>query len=123
MDHAQWRSRLLELPDSTESRPFGPGVLVYKTAGRMFALLSEDREPPRLSLKCEPGRALQLRDAFAAVIPGYHLNKEHWNTIDLDGSLPDELLDDLVEHSWERIVAGLSRKEQARLQLLKGGTA
>jgi len=102
---------------TAEEEPFGPGVWVYKVCGRVFALLTQDGEPPRLSLKCDPARAQELRAAFPAVIPGYHLNKEHWNTLVLDGSLPAALVEDLVEHSLDRVAAGLRRAERQALEL------
>jgi len=110
------------LPGAVEEEPFGPGVWVWKVGGRMFALLTQDGEPPRLSLKCDPARALELRAAFAAVTPGYHLNKEHWNTIVLDGSLPPALVEDLVRHSHDRVVAGLPVRTRRALEL-KGASS
>ena len=111
------RKRLTTLPLATEEEPFGPGVWVYKVCGRIFALLTQDGQPARLSLKCDPARALELRAALAAVTPGYHLNKEHWNTLALDGSLPEALVEDLVEHSFECVAAGLKRAERQALEL------
>jgi predicted DNA-binding protein (MmcQ/YjbR family) len=119
MNRAAWRRHLAAMSGSIEEQPFGPGVFVYKIGGRIFALLTEDGEPPRLSLKCDPERALHLRAAHAAVEPGYHLNKEHWNTLLLDGSLPEALVFDLVEHSWERVAAGLPKSVRSGLELRK----
>ena len=109
------------MPGAVEEEPFGPGVWVWKVGGRIFALLTQDDEPPRLSLKCDPVRAQELRAAFAAVTPGYHLNKEHWNTIVLDGSLPPALVDELVDHSHELVAARLPAKTRQALAL-KGAT-
>ncbi|MDP2360893.1 MAG: MmcQ/YjbR family DNA-binding protein [bacterium] len=111
------RQRLAAFPLATEEEPFGPGVWVYKVCGRVFALLTQEGEPPRLSLKCDPARALELRAAFATVTPGYHLNKEHWNTLALDGSLPPALVEDLVDHSFQRVAAGLRRAERQALAI------
>lgn len=116
------RRLLGRLPGAVEEEPFGPGVWVWKVGGRMFALLTQSDEPPRLSLKCDPGRALDLRAAFPAVTPGYHLNKEHWNTIGLDGSLPPALVEDLVRHSHELVVAGLPARTRRALEL-QGATS
>lgn len=102
------REHCLSLPGSEETLPFGPEVIVYKVAGRMFALLIPEDEPPRMNLKCEPERALELRDRHEAVRPGWHMNKRHWNTVQLDGSLPAGLLRELIEHSHALVVAGLS---------------
>jgi predicted DNA-binding protein (MmcQ/YjbR family) len=104
------RTILLEQPAAGESTPFGPDVLVYKVAGRMFATLAVDEatETVRMNLKCDPERAERLRAEHEAILPGYHMNKRHWNTLVLDGSLPSGLVRELIEHSWELVVAGLS---------------
>ncbi|MEW1862486.1 MmcQ/YjbR family DNA-binding protein [Streptomyces sp. NBC_00669] len=108
----------LELPETTEENPFGPGVDVYKVAGKVFAILSPDADPPSVSLKCDPALSLHLRDHYAAVTPGYHLNKKHWNTVALDGTIPPDEIDDLVAHSYSRVVAGLPKATRDRLTLL-----
>ena len=105
----------LALPEVTEEQPFGPEVDVYKVAGKVFALIAPEEIPPTVSLKCEPGRALSLRAEYEAVIPGYHLNKKHWNTVILDGTVPDDEIEELVAHSYERVVAGLPRTARDRL--------
>jgi predicted DNA-binding protein (MmcQ/YjbR family) len=105
------------MPGAVEEEPFGPGVWVWKVGGRMFALLTQDGEPPRLSLKCDPMRAQELRAAFPAVTPGYHLNKEHWNTLALDGSMPPALVDELTEHSHALVSARLPAKVRLALAL------
>lgn len=110
------RQRLSGQPGSTEEEPFGPGVWVYKVCGKVFALLTQDG-PVRLSLKCDPVRAQELRAAFPAITPGYHLNKEHWNTLALDEALPPALVQDLIEHSHERVAAGLRKAERQALEL------
>ena len=96
------------LPGATEEQPFGPDVDVFKVGGKIFALLSP--EPPgSISLKCEPEWAVELRELYDAVGPGYHLNKRHWNTITLDASIPDEVLVSMVTHSYDRVVVGLPK--------------
>jgi predicted DNA-binding protein (MmcQ/YjbR family) len=95
------------LPGATEEQPFGPAVDVFKVGGKIFAILSPEEAPGSISLKCEPEWALELRDRYAAVEPGYHLNKRHWNTVTLDGSIPDEVLLSMVTHSYDRVVGGL----------------
>jgi len=102
----------LSLPHAVEDTPFGPEALVYKVAGKMFALLLPYDVPARLNLKCEPEYALELRDRHAAIRPGYHMNKRHWNTLTLDGSLPTRLVHDLVRHSYDRVVAGLPARQK-----------
>lgn len=102
-------------PGSTENYPFGDDVAVFKVAGKMFALISLDAPPGSASLKCDPDLAVVLRHRFPAVTPGYHLSKRHWNTVELDGSLPDGELLDLIDHSYDLVVAGLTRAVRARL--------
>ncbi len=99
----------LSKPGAEESTPFGPDVLVYKVAGKMFALAVPDDFPARINLKCDPERALALRDEYESITPGYHMNKRHWNTLVLDGSLPSKLVRDLIDHSYELVVASLPK--------------
>ncbi len=89
-------------------------MTVFKVAGKMFALLL-DAETPRLTLKCDPHLALALRERFPAVGPGYHSNKRHWNTIDLNGSIPENELLEMIEHSYQLIVGRLTKAEHATL--------
>lgn len=112
MDLPEAIDRCLAKPGSGESTPFGPDVLVFKVGGKVFALTDPSGFPPRLNLKCDPGRAVQLRAEFAGIIPGYHMNKKHWNTVVLDGSLPSELVADLIDHSYDLVVASLPRSRQ-----------
>ena len=100
------------LPGAVEDYPFGDGVVVFKVAGKMFALVSLGPPPGTISLKCNPELALELRAQYEAVTPGYHLNKRHWNTIALDGSLPAEELAELVSHSHGLVVAGVRRADR-----------
>ncbi|MGO9909440.1 MAG: MmcQ/YjbR family DNA-binding protein [Solirubrobacteraceae bacterium] len=97
MDAAALRRRCLSLPGSTETFPFGPQTSVFKVGGKMFALSRLAGDPLQISLKCEPALADQLRDAHPAVRPGYHLNKRHWNTVRIDGSIADQLVEDMIE--------------------------
>ncbi len=106
----------LGLPEAAEEQPFGPGVEVYKVAGKIFALLSPARMPPTVALKCDPHLAVALREEYEAVIPGYHLNKKHWNTVILDGTVPDAEIEDMVVHSYERVIAGFPRLVRQRLE-------
>lgn len=109
------RSLCLAMPQAEETQPFGPDTLVYKVAGKMFALTVPDDYPPRVNLKCDPERARELRDEHEAILPGYHMNKRHWNTLVLDGTLPSRLVSDLVQHSYELVVAGLPAKDRQTL--------
>jgi predicted DNA-binding protein (MmcQ/YjbR family) len=107
-------SLLAALPGSTEEYPFGPHVAVYKLGGKIFALVPVDASPPSISLKCEPEYAAGLRDIYDSIKPGYHLNKRHWNTITLDGSVPEDLVLDLVRHSYGLIMASLPKAWRSR---------
>ena len=104
------RSHLLAKPAVTEETPFGPDVLVYKVLGKMFATLAFENEEGRMNLKCDPIRALELRDEHDAILPGYHMNKKHWNTLRLDGSLSPSLITGLMDHSYDLVVQGLPAK-------------
>ncbi|MEM6912320.1 MAG: MmcQ/YjbR family DNA-binding protein [Verrucomicrobiota bacterium] len=116
-DLAAIHELLLSLPEVSEGTPFGPEVLVYKVADKMFATLSPEEVPVRMNLKCQPDRALDLRDRYQAIQPGYHMNKKHWNTVFLDGSLPAPLVADLIRHSYERVLAGHSKAVRERIRL------
>jgi predicted DNA-binding protein (MmcQ/YjbR family) len=102
-------------PGAVEDYPFGDDAAVFKVAGKMFALVSLGSPPGSVSLKCDPDVAVELRGQYAAITAGYHLNKRHWNTVTLDGSVPDEELLELIDHSYELVVAGLTRAERKQL--------
>lgn len=102
----------LSKPAAEETTPFGPEVLVYKVCGKMFALTNPDDFPPRINLKCDPERAVVLRDEFEAVAPGYHMNKKHWNTVTLDDSIPSELITEWIDHSYNLVVATLPKRRR-----------
>lgn len=115
MNLASLRSYLLSKPGATADYPFGAQPLVVKVAGKMFALVTEDATPLQISLKCEPEHAQFLRDSFPAVRPGYHLNKEHWNTVTLDGSIPPGGIQALIDESYRLVVDGLTKAQRGRL--------
>jgi predicted DNA-binding protein (MmcQ/YjbR family) len=115
MDATELRGCCLERPGAIEDFPFGPKHSVFKVAGKMFALSALDRTPLEVSLKCEPELARGLRASYGAIRPGYHLNKRHWNTITLDGSLPDQLVRDLIEDSYDLVVSALPRRMRETL--------
>jgi predicted DNA-binding protein (MmcQ/YjbR family) len=106
------RAWCLDRAGAVEEFPFGPRTSVFKVGGKMFALSALDAEPLAVSLKCEPELAAQLRATHPAIAPGYHLNKRHWNTVTLDGSLPDEMLRDMLEDSYDLVVDGLPRSRR-----------
>jgi predicted DNA-binding protein (MmcQ/YjbR family) len=100
---------------AVEDFPFGRDHSVFKVAGRIFAISTLERVPLAVSVKCEPELAVQLRASYAAIRPGHHLNKRHWNTITLDGSLPDQLVRDLVEDSYDLVVGALPKRTRDEL--------
>jgi predicted DNA-binding protein (MmcQ/YjbR family) len=107
MNARELRERCLSFRGAAETFPFGPETSVFKVAGKMFALSRLANSPLRVSLKCEPPLAEQLRAAYTAVLPGYHLNKRHWNTVIIDGSMPDQTIRDMIEDSYDLIVSKL----------------
>jgi predicted DNA-binding protein (MmcQ/YjbR family) len=115
MDAIELRRWCLRQAGAIEDFPFGPEHSVFKVSGKMFALSALDRSPLEVSVKCEPELALSLRDSYSAIRPGYHLNKRHWNTITLDGSLPDQLVRDLIEDSYDLVVSALPKRVREQL--------
>ena len=105
----------VNLPGAEETYPFGDGVAVIKVGGRMFALVPLFEEPGSVNLKCDPAQALELREMYPGIRPGYHQNKRHWNTVDLDGSGEDDVVRGLIANSYELVVAGLPRSIRAEL--------
>jgi predicted DNA-binding protein (MmcQ/YjbR family) len=109
MDWDRLRDLCLGLAGAEETFPFGAETSVFKVAGKMFALSRSRDDPLRVSLKCEPLLAEQLRAAHPAITGGYHLNKRHWNTVVIDGSLPDRMIADMIEDSYDLVVSRLPR--------------
>ena len=110
------RAHCLAKPAATEGHPFGPGALVMKVAGKVFAIVMEERDPLEVSVKCEPDLAESLRRAYPAVAPGWHLNKRHWNTITLDGTCTDDEVRAWIDDSYDLVVAGLPASRRRELQ-------
>jgi len=102
MDLAFFRNYCLSKENVTEEFPFGEGTLVYKVNGKMFAL-TDIETFESVNLKCDPEKAIELRERFDAIQPGYHMNKKHWNTVVNDGSIPDKLLKELIDHSYDLV--------------------
>ena len=109
-DLADFRVYCLAKPNVTEGTLFGADTLVFKVGGKMFALASLDEVPPRVNLKCDPERALDLRDRYEEVQPGYHMNKKHWNTVELVGGIPEAELRSMIDHSYDLVVARLPKR-------------
>lgn len=123
MDYETSKQYLLSKPEAEESEPFGEGIPVFKVRNKVFAILGMKEGVGQLNLKCDPDEALALRDIFDAVIPGYHMNKKHWNTVILDGSIPTGEIERMIDHSYALIVKGLKKIERQSLELRHGQDA
>src|SRR2546430_2234057 len=110
MDLAKFREYCLSKPKATEGTPFGPDTLVFKVGGKIFAIDSLDDVPARANFKCEPERALEMPERYEQVRPGYHMNKKHWNTVEIESAVPDAELKKMVDHSYELVAKKLSRR-------------
>jgi len=118
MDLGSFREYCLSKPGATEDTPFGKDVLVFKVGGKVFALAPLDEVPAAANLKCDPDLALELRDRYEQVRPGYHMNKKHWNTVEIDSGIPDAELHKMIDHSYELVLRTLPKVK--REKLLKG---
>ncbi len=110
----------LSKPGVEETTPFGPDTLVMKVMGKMFAATGLDEADFRVNLKCDPERALRLREEFPQIIPGWHMNKQHWNTVYFEDGLSEDLLRELIDHSYDLVVASLPKKVRAGLNYTPG---
>ncbi len=115
MNIEAYRDFCLALPDTTESFPFDEKVLVFKVANKMFALTNVDQYTS-INLKCDPELAIELREKYPAVRPGFHMSKKHWNTIDLDGSLSNKIIQEWILHSYDCVVTSLPKKVRDKLK-------
>jgi predicted DNA-binding protein (MmcQ/YjbR family) len=117
MNIEQLREYCLSKPGTTECFPFDEVTLVFKVGSadknKIYALASLEKIPQNVNLKCDPERAIELREKYEAVIPGYHMNKQHWNTVRLEGDVHDKLFIELIDHSYELIINSLTKKAQA----------
>ncbi len=109
MDAEQLRDYCLSKFDVEESFPFGEGTLVFKVKNKIFLLVNLDKQPLRFNVKCNPEKAIQLREEYSCILPGYHMNKKHWNTIIIDGTLSSQQLKGFIDHSYE-LVAGTKQQ-------------
>jgi len=124
MDLTQFREYCLTKAGASEGTPFGSDVLVFKVGGKMFALAALDDVPPTVNLKCEPDVALDLRDRYEQVSPGYHMNKKHWNTIEIGTGIPDAELRKMIDHSYDLVARRLPKfKAKAALRSRRNSTA
>ena len=109
------RSYCLSKTGVMEDFPFGPEVMTFKLAGKIFLLCPLDEDGLQFNVKYNPERAVELRDRYPAVMPGYHMNKKHWNTVLADGSVSDALMREWIDHSYELVLQSLSQKQRAGL--------
>ncbi|WP_196895168.1 MmcQ/YjbR family DNA-binding protein [Aureivirga marina] len=106
------REYCLKKSNVTEGFPFDEKTLVFKVAGKVFAITTLDEYPMKVNLKCDPDKAIEYREVYDEITSGYHMNKKHWNTIDFEGRLSNEFLKHLIDHSYECVIEGLSRREK-----------
>lgn len=118
MDIEQFREYCLSLPGVTEEFPFGDNTLVYKVMGKIFALTDLETFES-MNLKCDPETAIELRERYDGVIPGYHMNKKYWNTVETHSGIPNKLLLEWIRNSYDLVVAGLPKKTKEALAALK----
>jgi predicted DNA-binding protein (MmcQ/YjbR family) len=116
MDYETLCTYLEKKPAARRDMPFGPDSLVFKVLDKMFALVAWQAEPMRITLKADPVDVVILRKQYPAVKPGYYMNKKHWNTVTLDGSIPDEELRQMIDDSYDLVARGLTRANQAKLK-------
>jgi len=117
MDLNTLKHHLLARPGANEGAAFGPEHLTYKVMGKLFAVVSWDEEPMRVSLKCDPEKVEALRKVFSAVKPPPYFNKRHWNLVILDDTVPEPELTAMIDESYELVVSGLTRKQREELEL------
>lgn len=120
MDAASAKQYLLSKPESCEEYPFTPDIAVFKINKKMFATLAIEEGVGRCNLKCDPNEALMLRDIFDGVLPGYHMNKRHWNTVILDGSVPDSEIERMIDRSYGLVVKGMKKVDRVALEIRYG---
>lgn len=123
MNYDSAREYLLSKPEALLDYPFGPDVAVFKIRGKMFATLGEEDGIARTNLKCDPDEAAALRDIFPAVLPGYHMNKLHWNTVLLDGSVPVGELERMIDSSYALVVKTLRKADRMALAMYTAAAA
>jgi len=115
MNYEELRDYCLSLKGTTECFPFDEFSLVLKVQGKMFGLIPLDNTEPQIALKCDPERAIQLREEYEAITAAYHFNKKHWNSVRIDSSISQSLLLELIQHSYDLVVAGLPKKLREEL--------
>lgn len=119
MNIEEFRDYCLSKKGVAESFPFDEVTLVFKVMDKMFALIGLDNNPAKANLKCDPEKSIELREKYPdLILPGYHMNKKHWNTVEIEGNLPHELVIELIDHSYDLVVKGLTKKLQIELNTI-----
>lgn len=116
MNIEELREYCLSLKNVEEAMPFGPDTLIFKVGGKIFLIVGLDDSPLQFNVKCNPEKAIELREQYDCVIPGYHMNKKHWNTIIINGTASEKLVRQWISDSYKLVIAGLSKSEQKRLK-------
>ncbi len=119
MNIEELRSYCLSKKGVEETLPFGPDTLVFKVMGKAFLLTGLDELDVRFNVKCDPELAIELRERYHCVLPGFHMNKKHWNTVVCDNSVSGKLYREWIDHSYDLVVSGLPKKDKATLESLK----
>ena len=115
MNIEELRDYCLSKPHVTESFPFDKETLVFKVGEKLFALIGLEHHPAAVNLKCDPDKALELRDTYPEIIAGYHMSKKHWNTVTIEGSLKPDFIKALIDHSYDLVVKGMTKKQREGL--------
>ena len=116
MNIEELRNYCLSLPGSTEDMPFDDTTIVFKVGNKIFALSILDKTPPQVNLKCDPEYAIELREKYPSIIPGFHMNKKHWNTVILRQEVGNKLLESLIKHSYDLVLNSLPQKIRAEIK-------
>lgn len=116
MNIEEIRTYCLEKKGVSESFPFDESVLAFKVLDKMFALVNIDKRPWALNLKCDPEKAIEYREHYEEIQPGYHMSKKHWNTVNFEGRLENTLLKHLINHSYELVVSKMTKKQKEQLK-------
>jgi predicted DNA-binding protein (MmcQ/YjbR family) len=117
MDLDYLREYCLSKKWAVEDFPFDEVTMVFKVGSKIFALTDSQTYPLQVNLKCDPEKAIELREEYESIIPGWHMNKKHWNTLILDGNLPETLIKELIDHSYDLVLSSLSKKEKGELEV------
>ena len=119
MNIEQFRDYCLSKKHVTECFPFDEVTLVFKVGPKMFSLSGLEHHPSTVNLKCDPEKSIELRADYPDIIAGFHMNKKHWNTVSITGNIPNDILKDLIDHSYDLVVQGMTKKQQKELGFIE----